>query len=218
MPNAGTVALIMTLFLALTLGITGILHPPLPPPNPGSEPVVVVLDAGQGGRDPGAVVAGVHEKDVNLAIVLRVQALAKRVPGLKVVLTRSTDQFVELRTRAAKPCTVGAVLYLSVHANSAPSVQACGVETLVDTTRPANDPSFALAAAVQGAVTRATGAKCRGVRRQVLYTRWVRVPAALVEVGFLTCARERALLTTAAYQERVAQGILDGILAFLASP
>jgi len=211
MPKVGTVALAMTLFLLLTLGITGSLHQPIPRP----EATVVVLDAGHGGHDPGAIVGGVEEKDVVLAIALRVQSLAQWNPNLKVVLTRSTDRYVDLTARAALPSEVGAALYVSIHANSNPDAKLRGVETLVDTSRPATDPSFALAAAVQDAVCRATGATSLSVRRQSLYTRQARVPSVLVEVGYLTCAAERSRLTSAAYQERIAQGILDGILAFL---
>lgn len=211
MPKVGTVALAMTLFLILTLGITGSLHQPTPRP----EATVVVIDAGHGGHDPGAIVGGVQEKDVVLSIALRVQSLAQWNPNLKVVLTRSTDRYVDLTARAALPGGVGAVLYVSIHANSNPDAKLCGVETLVDTSRPTTDPSSALAAAVQHAVCRATGATNLGVRRQSLYTRQVRAPAVLVEVGYLTCAAERSRLTAAAYQEQIARGILDGILAFL---
>lgn len=214
MPKVVTVALAMTLFVILTLGITGSLHQPLP--RPGAT--VVVLDAGHGGHDPGAIVGGVQEKDVVLAIALRVQSLALWNPNLKVILTRSTDRYVDLPSRAALPDETGAALYLSIHANSNPDAKRCGVETLVDTSRSATDPSFALARAVQDAVCRATGATNLGVRRQSLYTRQARVPAALVEVGYLTCAAERSRLTSASYQERIAHGILDGILDFLRTP
>ncbi|MFN3347288.1 MAG: N-acetylmuramoyl-L-alanine amidase, partial [Candidatus Bipolaricaulaceae bacterium] len=60
--------------------------------------VVVVIDAGHGGHDPGAVLAGVQEKDVNLAIALLVQKKAQ-ANGLRVVLTRNTDVYVDLVER-----------------------------------------------------------------------------------------------------------------------
>ena len=90
-----------------------------------------------------------------------------------------------------------------------------GVETWVDDTRASNDPSWILASAVQDAVVEATGARNRGIRSQQLYLRHTTLPAASIEVGFLTCDEERARLLDPAYQDRIARGIVDGILTFL---
>ena len=180
-----------------------------------SPTFTVVVDAGHGGKDPGAQVAGVDEKDVNLAIALRVFSLAKGHPQLRVVLTRASDRYVELVDRVRLAEEVGAVLYVSIHANFISDPSVCGVETYVDDSRPPDDPSWSLARIVQRAVCAATGARDRGVRSQRLYMRHTYLPAALVEVGYLTCPAERAKLLEPWYQEELARGILQGILDFL---
>lgn len=210
MPKAATLALMMTLVLFLALSITRT-HPS--PTSPTS--LRVVIDPGHGGHDPGAMVGNVQEKDLVLAIALRLAALARAHPHLEVILTRDSDRFVALEDRLALTHRAGAALYVSIHANSFPQADRCGVETLVDSARPLGDPSFRLAEEIQREVARTTGAKDLGVRRQSLYLRGAKVPAVLVEVGHLSCPAERTRLISQGYQERIAQGILQGILTFL---
>ncbi|MDD2851865.1 MAG: N-acetylmuramoyl-L-alanine amidase [Desulfuromonadaceae bacterium] len=90
----------------------------------------IVVDPGHGGHDPGAVgQSGIQEKDVVLAIGLRLQEMFKDELGLDVVMTRSTDVFIPLEERTAIANKVGADLFLSVHANAAPNRAATGIET-----------------------------------------------------------------------------------------
>ncbi len=90
----------------------------------------IVVDPGHGGHDPGAVgPTGVQEKDVVLAIGLRLQELFREELGVDVVMTRSTDVFIPLEERTAIANKVGADLFLSVHANAAPNRLASGIET-----------------------------------------------------------------------------------------
>ena len=177
--------------------------------------VTVVIDAGHGGKDPGAIVAGIKEKDINLSLALRAFSLAQGIPNLRVILTRTSDRYIGLVERVRFAEQVGAVLYLSIHANACSDPTICGVETYVDDSRPRDDPSWALAQAVQEAVCAQTGARDRGVRTQRLYMRHTDLPAVLVEVGYLTCPAERRLLVDPGYQQEIAQGILQGILDFL---
>jgi len=177
--------------------------------------VTIVLDPGHGGRDPGAVVGEVLEKDINLEIVSRVKALADAHPDLAPVLTRELDVFVEKIDRVQLTDRVGAALYLSIHANACNHPEAHGIETWVDDTRTSDDPSWVLASAVQEAVVEVTAARDRGVRSQQLYMRHTTLPAASIEVGFLTCDSERAKLLDPVYQDQIAHGIVDGILTFL---
>jgi len=177
--------------------------------------ITVVIDVGHGGEDPGATVAGIQEKDINLSLALRVFALAQGIPNLRVILTRTSDRYIGLVERVRFAERVGAVLYLSIHANACSDPRVCGVETYVDDSRPRDDPSWALAQAVQAAVCAQTGARDRGVRSQRLYMRHTDLPAVLVEVGYLTCPAERRRLLDPGYQQKIAQGILQGILDFL---
>jgi N-acetylmuramoyl-L-alanine amidase len=89
-----------------------------------------VVDPGHGGHDPGAVgPSGIQEKDVVLAIGLKLRDLFKEELGVDVVMTRSTDVFIPLEERTAIANKVGADLFLSVHANAAPNRSAAGIET-----------------------------------------------------------------------------------------
>jgi N-acetylmuramoyl-L-alanine amidase len=88
-------------------------------PGEGDRDVIVAVDAGHGGVDPGAIGhGGTREKDVTLAIA---RALAERMnaePGMRAVLTRNRDEFVELRDRIARARAAHADLFVSVHADS----------------------------------------------------------------------------------------------------
>ncbi len=90
----------------------------------------VVLDAGHGGKDPGAQAYGLDEKDINLAIVKKLgHYIEENMPSVDVVYTRTTDRFVELRERGRTANAAGGKLFISVHANAAHSRSAHGTET-----------------------------------------------------------------------------------------
>lgn len=89
----------------------------------------IVIDAGHGGHDPGAQANGVVESELVLDIALRVETLLKKKPGIDVVLTRRTQEFIPLEERTAIANREGADLFLSIHANASRRVAAKGVET-----------------------------------------------------------------------------------------
>jgi N-acetylmuramoyl-L-alanine amidase len=90
----------------------------------------IVVDPGHGGHDPGAVGPdGTKEKDVVLAIALKLRERLKEELGLDVVMTRSTDVFIPLEERTAIANKVNADLFVSVHANAANNHNASGIET-----------------------------------------------------------------------------------------
>jgi len=90
----------------------------------------VVVDPGHGGHDPGAIgVSGTREKDAVLQIGLKLARKLKDELGLDVVMTRSTDVFIELQERTAIANKVGADLFISVHANASLNHNASGIET-----------------------------------------------------------------------------------------
>lgn len=212
MPKAVVVILLFSLVLVLTIGILAT----LPESSLPLISTVVVIDAGHGAHDPGAIVASIQEKDINLAIALRIQKKAEAFAGLQVILTRTTDTYPLLLERLAFAEAVGARLYVSIHANYYSDSRICGVETWIDTN--AGTESLRLAREVQRALVACTGGADRGVRRQTLYLRHTSLPTALVEVGYLSCPVERTKLLAPAYQEKIAAGILAGILAFLQAP
>jgi N-acetylmuramoyl-L-alanine amidase len=91
----------------------------------------VVLDAGHGGKDPGTMRGSIREKDIVLDVVLRLGKLLEQQSGIKVIYTRKTDVFIELRERAQIANKAKANLFLSVHCNGVKSTAAKGTETFV---------------------------------------------------------------------------------------
>jgi N-acetylmuramoyl-L-alanine amidase len=89
----------------------------------------VVIDAGHGGHDPGAQANGIVEADLVLDIALRVEKLLLEQPGVNVVLTRRTNEFIALDERTAIANREGADLFLSIHANASRRSVARGIET-----------------------------------------------------------------------------------------
>jgi N-acetylmuramoyl-L-alanine amidase len=89
----------------------------------------VVIDPGHGGHDPGAQSNGVTEAELVLDIALRLERLLKVQPGIDVVLTRRTDEFIPLEERTAIANREGADLFLSIHANASKRTAARGIET-----------------------------------------------------------------------------------------
>jgi N-acetylmuramoyl-L-alanine amidase len=88
-------------------------------PGDGDRDVIIAVDAGHGGVDPGAIGhGGTREKDVTLAIARSLAERLNREPGMRAVLTRNRDEFVELRDRIARARAARADMFVSVHADS----------------------------------------------------------------------------------------------------
>lgn len=95
-----------------------------------AKPFVLVIDAGHGGKDPGAVGRSHREKDFNLAVALRLGRLVEdSCEDVQVIYTRRTDTFVELSERAQIANRAKADLFLSIHTNAALNASATGTET-----------------------------------------------------------------------------------------
>jgi N-acetylmuramoyl-L-alanine amidase len=121
----------------------------------GEKRRLVVLDAGHGGRDPGAVgFSGIHESDVALALTKRVKRSLERRFDVEVVLTREDDQYLPLRERAGVANALDADLFVSIHANASPSQNTWGIETYyLDA---ASDAGAARVAARENALSEST--------------------------------------------------------------
>ena len=197
----------------------------------------VVLDAGHGGKDPGAASrSGFQEKDLTLEIVLRVKAHLAAA-GVRVVLTRDVDRFWELEDRPYLAARGGGDLFVSLHMNSALSRSVQGIETFVTAAEncpptaesklggryPAvpnnqfNHSNTVLGNQLQRAIVGITRAEDRGLKHaRFVVLRNSAMPAALIECGFLSNAQEAQKLATPSYRETVALGIAQGILNYLA--
>ncbi|MCQ6560320.1 N-acetylmuramoyl-L-alanine amidase [Paenibacillus mendelii] len=189
---------------------------PIVPPNTETPPAngifKVVIDAGHGGKDPGApAVNGRHEKEFNLAVALKVKALLDKEPKLKGYMTRANDTFIELDGRVKIANDLKADLFVSIHANRASSASVTGTETYY--TR-ANSKEFANI--MHKHLVTATGFKDRSVRtanfRVIKYTT---MPAVLLEVGYLSNKSDTAALYTEAKQNRIAEEIVAAMKEYL---
>lgn len=173
----------------------------------------VVIDAGHGGKDPGAIsVLGYYEKDLNLAVASRL-AQALRSMGVRVEMTRDTDRFIELNDRAEVGNRLHAGLFVSLHADSAANSSANGYTIYID--RSAAGAEKAAARIVDQALG-AKGFKSRGVRPagfRVL-TR-SNGPAMLVEMGFLSNPEEADRMRKGAFIQSMSQTLAQGIAEYL---
>ena len=174
----------------------------------------IVLDAGHGGTDVGANYGGVYEKDINLAVTLKVAEILKGY-GYNVITTRSTDTTVNLYDRAPIANAVDADIFVSIHSNANPNTEVYGLSTYCF---PNSRRGSLLAQYIQDAAAAATGAKNRGVYQEnFVVLRETEMPAALVEMGFMTNEAELKKLCDSDYQDKMAQGIADGIVQYLNS-
>jgi N-acetylmuramoyl-L-alanine amidase len=186
--------------------------PPLSLPGRTNARLVVVLDPGHGGPDPGAIgIGGLQEKGVVLDISRQVAALLEQ-QGIQSILTRSDDRDLELEPRVRLARQNNATLFVSIHANaismSRPDVN--GLETYYFSR---GQP---LAQTVHRRVLQETGIGDRRVRQARFYVlRNTAMPSILVEVGFLTGRDDAPKLAEAAYRSQTAGAIARGIMQYL---
>jgi N-acetylmuramoyl-L-alanine amidase len=181
-------------------------------PEPSLRAPVVAIDAGHGGRDPGAIgPTGLQEKDVVLDIAQRVRELLVRA-GVRVVMTRETDTYVDLPDRPRTAKQQGASVLVSIHANASTRSAVAGSETYY-----LSPQSLVLAQLIQEELGRVPGLANRGVRTaNFLVLREADMPAVLVEVAYLSNADEEARLRQAAFRQRLAEAIGRAVQRFLA--
>jgi N-acetylmuramoyl-L-alanine amidase len=170
-------------------------------------------------KDPGGASG---EATVALQIAFRTRALL-RTRGYRVAMTRTHAGYPGGNIARAKFCNARhAALMLRIHADGSASSSSNGISTLYPAlhrgwTDDIYAPSLRAARDVQHALVRATGARDLGTiqRSDLTGFNWANVPAILVETGFLSNPRERTLLHTASYQQRLARGLAAGVSAFV---
>ncbi|WP_294547973.1 N-acetylmuramoyl-L-alanine amidase [uncultured Pseudoflavonifractor sp.] len=189
---------------------------PTDPVNP-SNPIdparrTIVIDPGHGGTSSGAAYEGILEKDLTLPISLKLEALLKAA-GYNVVMTRSTDVYVGLYERADIANSVDADIFVSIHANAFDDPSVNGLITYY---HPSSGRGRRLAQAIQTPACQATGAKDRSIASaDFVVLRETDMCAVLVETGFMTNHDELMKLNTSSYQDKLAQGIAQGIINYL---
>ncbi|BBB93473.1 MAG TPA: N-acetylmuramoyl-L-alanine amidase [Methylomusa anaerophila] len=183
---------------------------------------VIIVDAGHGGIDPGANRPGVLEKEINLAVALMLKDILNQ-SGAKVVLSRQTD--IDLSTECDNEKVRGryhrdltarvemaeesdADLFISIHANAVANAQRRGAEVFYYAK---SEPSKVLSNSIQTELGKITPAASAASTADYFVLRRNKIPAALVEIGYITNKEECALLQSPEYQQKLAAAIAKGI-------
>ena len=177
----------------------------------------ILIDPGHGGNDKGTIASDnvTFEKDITLKIGTLVAQKLTKQNDVQVIVSRNEDKYVSLDDRAKLANEQGVDILVSIHLNGQTGGNdAIGMETYY--TKEKNDSSYELANHIQETTTSYIDVRDRGVkpeRFQVLLQS--KMPAVLVECGFLTNNEEVKKLKDESYQENLAEGISQGILTYL---
>lgn len=176
------------------------------------EGIVVGIDPGHGGPDPGAIgsLDGIDTSEVdvlnNIIPLLKAKLEAK---GYNVRLARDEDIDMSLEARTKYAELIGARIFVSLHANASESPKAHGIETFKNSAVP---ESGRLATCIQEEMIRLSGERDRGVKDYNLFiTRESLMPATLVELGFVTSPSDLKKLRDSKHLDVLAEGIMLGI-------
>ncbi|GMH42980.1 hypothetical protein BSKO_10902 [Bryopsis sp. KO-2023] len=170
----------------------------------------IMIDAGHGGSDPGAVGNGIIEKELNLKTA-RLLKTALENKGHTVAMTRSSDVSISLSRRAAMANRLGVDLFVSIHYNSFSSPSARGAEVFVFPSV-LNGPAGDCARDVLAEVIDATNFKNRRVKTaNFAVLRETSMAAILVEAGFISSPSDSAQLRRSTIIEAIAKAIANGI-------
>lgn len=169
----------------------------------------VVIDAGHGGKDRGAIWGGVEEAKLNLSVALRVERLLK-ARGVPVVMTRRSDVFVSLERRAAIANRQKHCVFVSIHFNAALQHYVKGAETFFYST-----PGKVLAYEIQRQMIGHAKMSDRKIRRRTFSVlKHTNCPAVLVECGYISNRAERKRCRTKAFQQKAAEAIVRGLMEY----
>lgn len=176
----------------------------------------VFIDPGHGGFDLGAHKQSVNEKSLTLSTGLLVRKYLKE-KNYRVIMTRMRDVHVSLDHRSTIANRTRSHLFVSIHYNAAKSADAHGIEVFFPTTKDKirQTSSKKLARLVQNKLVEKTNARDRGIKSGNFHViRETKMPAILVEGGFITNDAERSKLNSLPYREKLAQAIADGVDAY----
>jgi N-acetylmuramoyl-L-alanine amidase len=172
--------------------------------------VRIVLDAGHGGRDPGAVGNGLREKDLTLTIVRHIGRLLSEYEGVEVHYTRTDDRFLELSERAEIANKLKADYFISVHINAGGGT---GFESFIYNGNVSN-ATVAYQNVIHAEIMKAIGnVRDRGKKRaNYAVLRQTNMPALLTENLFIDNAGDAAKLKSEQFLLQVAHGHVQGIV------
>lgn len=175
---------------------------------------LVVIDAGHGGKDPGAEYKDLREKDLNLKIALKLNEILK-IKGINTYMTRTDDSFISLDDRATIANDLNATLFLSIHNNAFNSSE-CGTETLYYPSIKGKEFAFN----IQNSLVKALGTKNRGIieRPKLVVLHATKMTAVIAEIAFLTNTGDRAKLSDEEFLQNTASAFSDAIIKSLGFP
>lgn len=170
----------------------------------------IVIDAGHGGSDTGAIGGGIYEKDITLDLAKRIENILIQ-KGYDVKMTRNDDSYVSLEERVQISEEYEPDIFVSVHVNSSVKPEINGIETHYY-----HQESVALAQTVHASFASTVPATNRGLFKSKFYViNHTTSPAILVEIGFISNVAERAEITGEKRKQATAQSIADGIQKYL---
>lgn len=177
---------------------------------------IIVLDAGHGGKDPGAqgVKLQIKEKDLALDVVKRLDKMLQDA-GFATFLTRTDDTYIGLYERAEIANSLNADAFVSVHFNWHPDPNVTGVQMLYNADNPARD-NKTFAAIMQEEALKELQAVDRKIieRPKLVVIRETKMPAVLAEMAFISNETEEALAATENYRQKIAQALFRGITRY----
>jgi N-acetylmuramoyl-L-alanine amidase len=198
-------------------GLEGYVHQAyINPPVVDLNKKIIVVDAGHGGSDSGAVGNGLYEKNINLDTSLRLEKRLK-LAGVNVVMTRRTDVFIELSNRVKIARDNNGEMFVSIHVNSGGGH---GTETYYygSSTEPGSaysSKSKKLAELIQKRMVSMLGTTDRGIKEGDFHVlRENGMTSTLVELGFIDNSSDANKLGSAAWRENASKAIYLGILDF----
>ena len=173
---------------------------------------IILIDAGHGGKDPGASSKGVTEKSVVIKVAKLVEQKLKN-SGASVVMTRAGDSYPTLQNRVALAKSTNSEIFVSIHVNAIGSSSVTGTETFYNLSLNDNGAeSKVLATKIQSEIIKNADMYSRGVKPADYYVnRMVDMPSVLVELGFITNQKDFNKLVDDKYVEIYAQSIYNGI-------
>lgn len=176
----------------------------------------IVVDPGHGGSDHGAIgVTGLQEKELNLAVAHKLATLLKEA-GASVLMTRDSDQPVSNGQRVDIANQAKADLFISIHANAYVSNESNGTETHYCSEKNHSNASRYLAYQVQNELMSVLNLRNRGVKANNFYVlKNTEIPAALVELAFISNPAEEEILRNEQTHSTIAQALYRGLEAYL---
>ena len=175
----------------------------------------IVIDPGHGGEEePGCVFGNVYEKELDLEIAKKLQAKLEKEYS-RVIMTRTEDVNVYLNERARIANRENADLFISIHQNALEDDDVTsGIETWYNPVK--DTESKTLAQNIQEHIIRTTNANDLGIKESkgLIVTQKTEMPSCLVETGFLSSTKERQKLANDEYQDKIVEGIYNGIKSY----